>query len=228
MASLSTRIKYPLTTHAPPHDPRWRRLPGERPSQIIDAALEAFSEHGFAAARLDDIARRAGVSKGTIYLYFTSKEELFKAVVNDTIGAQLRNAAQVPAPETASEALERALRVHWALATQPKFDGWFRILVSELPKHPDLLEFYNHEVIDRAWAMFEDIITGGIKSGEFRQMDARLAVGFTNALVVMHRHWVSSCSIRPEYQARDRTQLIDGIVDYALHALKNPAPASHA
>jgi len=217
-----------LNLPATPHDPRWRRLPGERPAQIIDAALEAFSEHGFAAARLDDIAQRAGVSKGTIYLYFASKEELFKAVVNDTIGAQLRNASAMPAPRTASEALERALRTHWALATEPKFDGWFRILVSELPKHPDLLAFYNHEVIDRAWALFEDIITRGIASGEFRPMDPRLAVGYTNALVVMHRHWVSSCSIRPEYQTRDRQQLIDGIVDYALHALRNPVSVPHA
>lgn len=217
-----------MTTHAPTQDPRWHRLPGERPSQIINAALEAFSEHGFAAAKLDDIARRAGVSKGTIYLYFESKDELFKAVVNDTIGAQVRNAALVPAPKSASEAIERALRAHWALATQPKFDGWFRILVAELPKHPDLLEFYNREVIDHAWAMFEEIITRGIASGEFRPMDARLAVGFTNALVVMHRHWMSSCSIRPEYQSRDRQQLIDGIVDFALHALKNPASAAHA
>ena len=217
-----------MTNQPTSHDPRWRRLPGERPSQIIDAALEAFSEHGFAAAKLDDIAHRAGVSKGTIYLYFASKEELFKAVVHDTIGAQLRNADLAPAPKTASEEIERALRAHWALATEPKFDGWFRILVSELPKHPDLLEFYNHEVIDRAWAKFEDIITRGIASGEFRPMDPRLAVGFTNALVVMHRHWVSSCSIRPEYQTRDRQQLIDGIVDYALHALRNPAFASNA
>ena len=54
-------------------------------------------------------------------------------------------------------------------------------------------------------------------------MEPRLAVGFANSLVIMHRHWVSSCSIRPEYQSRDRQQLIDGIVDFALAALRNPA-----
>src|SRR5512140_2316913 len=105
----------PVATHALPHDPRWRRLPGERPAQIIDAALDAFSENGFAAAKLDDIARRAGVSKGTIYLYFESKEELFKAVVNDTMGAQLRSAEQSPPLDSAADSLERALRSHWAL-----------------------------------------------------------------------------------------------------------------
>ena len=61
--------------------PRWRRLPEERPSQILDAALEVFAEHGMAAARLEDIAKRAGVSKATIYLYFPNKEALFRAVI---------------------------------------------------------------------------------------------------------------------------------------------------
>jgi len=213
------RASEPLTAH----DPRWRRLPGERPHQLIEAALEAFSEHGFSAARLDDIARRAGVSKGTIYLYFASKEELFKAVVNDVIAAQLRSAHEGPPPHSASEALERALRANWAFTTNPRFDGWFRILISELTKHPDLLAFYNREVIDQAWALLEAVIAGGVRTGEFRPVEPRLAVGFANSLVVMHRHWVSSCSIRPEYQKRDRQQLIDGIVDFALAALRNPA-----
>ncbi|MBI2406939.1 MAG: TetR/AcrR family transcriptional regulator [Gemmatimonadetes bacterium] len=212
-----------MTVSHPAHDPRWRRLPGERPHQLIDAALDVFSECGYNAAKLEEIARRAGVSKGTIYLYFASKEELFKAVVNDAIAAHLRLAHQGPAPRSASEGLERALRANWAFSTNPKFDGWFRILIAELPKHPDLLAFYNREVIDRAWEFVERIIAGGVASGEFRAVEPRLAVGLTNALVVMHRHWVGPNSIRPEYRARDRQQIIDAIVDFALAGLRNPA-----
>jgi AcrR family transcriptional regulator len=218
-----------VTSHSSTtHDPRWRRLPGERPAQIIDAALDVFSEHGFAAAKLDEIARRAGVSKGTIYLYFDSKEELFKAVVNDTIVAQFRNTDQPGEPRSAAAILETMLRAHWNFATQPRFDGWFRILVAELPKHPELLEYYNREVIDRAWTKLQTVIQRGIDSGEFRPMNARLAVGYVNSLIVMHRQWVSSCSIRPEYQQLDRQQLIDGLIEFALAALRNPATASHA
>ncbi|MBW7933540.1 MAG: TetR/AcrR family transcriptional regulator [Gemmatimonadaceae bacterium] len=205
------------------HDPKWRRRPGERPHQLIVAALEVFSEQGFTAARLDEIARRAGVSKGTIYLYFAGKDELFKAVVNDIIAAQLQEAHQAPPPRTASEGLERALRAHWAFATHPKYDGWFRILIAELPKHPDLLAFYNREVIDRGWAILESHIARGVESGEFRNIEPRLAVGLANSLVIMHRHWVSANSIRPEYRSRDRQQLIDAIVDFALAALRNPS-----
>jgi AcrR family transcriptional regulator len=213
------------TTEAAP-DPRWRRLPDERPTQLIDAALETFSEHGFSAAKLEDIAHRAGVSKGTIYLYFSSKEELFKAVVRHTIGQQLSDAEAAPAPSSASEALERTLRRRWALAAQPRFDRWYRILMSELPRHPELLEFYNHEVIDRNWAKLQQIIEEGVRSGEFRPIHPRRAVGLVNALVVMHRQWISSGSIRPEYQQLDRGDVIDAIVDFALAALRAPAPSS--
>jgi AcrR family transcriptional regulator len=66
-------------------EPRWRRLPEERPQQIIDAALEEFGDRGLASSRLEDIAKRAGLSKGTIYLYFPNKEELFREVVRHTV-----------------------------------------------------------------------------------------------------------------------------------------------
>lgn len=217
-----------MTTHPVSHDPRWRRLPGARPAQILNAALDVFSEHGYAAAKLDEIAHQAGVSKGTIYLYFASKDELFKALVKDIIGAQLRSVDLLPTPPSASLELERALRGHWSFVTQPRFDGWFRILVAELPKHPELLEFYNREVIDRAWTMLERIIQRGIDTGEFRPLAPRLTVGFVNSLIIMHRHWVSSCSIRPEYRFVDRQLIIDGIVDFALAALRNPDAASCA
>src|SRR5579885_1096625 len=78
--------------HAPERaEPRWRRLPGERPRQIISAAFDVFGERGLANARLEDIAKRAGVSKGTIYLYFPNKEELFREMVRQLIVTQLES-----------------------------------------------------------------------------------------------------------------------------------------
>ena len=69
--------------------PRWQRRSEDRPREICAAALEVFAEKGFAAAKLDEIARRAGVSKGTLYLYFKDKEELFRAVVRDTVAPNI-------------------------------------------------------------------------------------------------------------------------------------------
>src|SRR3954464_7728803 len=76
---------------AAPVQPRWRRLPEERPAQILDAALDVFAEHGLGAARLEDIAKRAGLSKGTIYLYFPNKEALFREVVRQTVVSQIES-----------------------------------------------------------------------------------------------------------------------------------------
>src|SRR6478609_2769386 len=82
----------------PNQEPRWRRLPEDRPRQILTAALEVFGERGLAAARLDDIAKRAGLSKGTIYLYFPNKEELFREVIRNSVVAFIeRGEAQIEA-----------------------------------------------------------------------------------------------------------------------------------
>src|SRR5438105_3263605 len=97
---------------APAQEPRWRRLPEERPRQILEAALAVFGEHGLAAARLDDIAKRAGVSKGTIYLYFPNKEELFREMVRNTVIRQLETAEHElgAMSGSATEQLEKYMR----------------------------------------------------------------------------------------------------------------------
>ena len=76
-------------------EPRWRRLPEERPEQILDAALAEFGERGLAGARLEDIAKRAGLSKGTIYLYFPNKEALFREMVRDIVVSQLEESERM-------------------------------------------------------------------------------------------------------------------------------------
>src|ERR1700759_2945816 len=102
---------------AVPHtnEPRWRRLPEERPGQILAAALEVFGERGLAAARLDDIARRAGVSKGTIYLYFPNKEELFREMIRHIVVGQLEAAERAASESTgsATETLTEFMRTYW-------------------------------------------------------------------------------------------------------------------
>src|SRR3954447_10852950 len=96
-------------------EPRWRRLPEERPEQILEAALAVFGERGLATARLEDIAKRAGLSKGTIYLYFPNKEELFREVIRYTVIEKIEEREQLvmTAPGTATEVLEQYLRTYW-------------------------------------------------------------------------------------------------------------------
>src|SRR3954466_9415069 len=95
-------------------EPRWRRLPEERPRQILDAALAVFAERGLAAARLDDIAKRAGLSKGTIYLYFPNKEELFREVIRNSVIAFIERAeAFFESERQPKQALRAWIRGYW-------------------------------------------------------------------------------------------------------------------
>ena len=101
-----------------------RRAPDARPQQILDASLAEFGEQGLAGARLDDIARRAGIAKGTIYLYFPNKEELFRDVVRQTIVARLEELGREfgqAGGGSATEQLRAYLRAWWASLKQPAF-----------------------------------------------------------------------------------------------------------
>src|SRR3954468_11678595 len=102
-----------LPNHA---EPRWRRLPEERPKQILSAALAVFGERGLAAARLEDIAKRAGLSKGTIYLYFPNKEALFQEMIRQTVVAKIEAGERQLTESTRSptDELEIVMRNYWA------------------------------------------------------------------------------------------------------------------
>ena len=142
--------------------PRWRRLPEERPRQILDAALEVFGARGLAGARRDDSARRAGVSKGTIYLYFPNKEELFREVVRAVVVDRLRQAAANAGTGDPVQELERYLRAHWDFVRSPAVQTIFKLVTGELHNFPDLAEFYGREVVMPLTQMLAGMIRRGI------------------------------------------------------------------
>src|ERR1700741_2219013 len=131
--------------------PRWRRRKEERPAEIPAPALEAFAERGFAATRLDDIAERAGVTRGTLYLYFPSKEELFKAVVRQSIVPIIARGEAMVAPshEPAAALLGNRLLSIPATMGNPPASAIPKLVISEARNFPDLAEFYLAEVVRR-------------------------------------------------------------------------------
>lgn len=169
------------TPLAPPAlAPRCRRKDA-RPGELIDAALAAFVEHGYAGARLDDIAARAGVSKGTVYLYFKDKEELFEAVVRGTLGdlvaqghAIARNFAG-PSPELLREVLARwwtGIVEHEHISALPK------LMISEAGNFPRLARSYYEVVIEPGRALLREVLERGIRRGEFRPVDVENTIHF--------------------------------------------------
>jgi AcrR family transcriptional regulator len=209
------------TSPAHAHDPRWRRLPEERPQQILDAALSVFAEHGIDAARLEEIATRAGVSKGTIYLYFPSKEDLFREVVRQKVGPLIAYADEVVGSEgPVEDQLRNYLAHQWECLGLEDSEGWIRLVLLELHKYPDLAEFHWDEVVTRSNRILGDIIRRGIASGEFREMDVETAVHLIKALVLMHVLWTGPRTPTPMVRRQPRETVLESITDFVLHALR--------
>lgn len=208
------------------HEPKWRRRPEERPRQILDAAFETFAEHGLASARLEDIARRAGVSKGTIYLYFPSKEDLFREVVRHTVGDAIDEVERRLAGPTAMDDLNAFMDTHWRFLCSPKFPPLQRWLHGELTAYPELASFYGEEVLGRGRRLLRQILERGMARGEFRRMDAGAAARALIALSVTYGNWRHRPVLCESLEGRSDQQMLEEIKQFYLAALRPvPEPA---
>lgn len=200
--------------------PRWRRRKEARPAEIIQAALESFAERGFAATRLDDVAARAGVTRGTLYLYFPSKEELFKAVVRQTILPVFaeRSAMVARSPRPASELLRELILAVPDALTAARVAAIPKLIIAESRNFPDLAQFYFEEVVRLARHRITALLRRGIAAGEFRPVDPRDAFYCVVAPVLMTALWQQTFgpfdTRGPDLKAVCRTHvdlLLDGL-----------------
>lgn len=170
--------------------PRWERRKDARPQELLEAALEQFVERGFAATRLEDVARRAGVSKGTLYLYFENKEELFKAVVRATIGQAILQAEGdlAAADGPSGELLCSLMTQWWEQVGGTRLAGLTKLIMAESGNFPELARFYNDEVIERGNVLLVRVL----ERGEFRPLDAQVMMPVLTAPVLMLMMWNSA------------------------------------
>ena len=197
-----------------------RRRKDARPSELTTAALDLFVEKGFAATRLDDVAARAGVSKGTLYLYFDSKEALFKAVVEEGIVPLLVAAEQqMQDYQGASEALLRHfLRGWWEQIGGTRLSGLPKLIFSEARNFPEVAQYYHDKVIARGRALLGRVLQRGVEQGEFRRLDVETAVDVIFAPLMMLVIWRSTLSycgreIDPEAFLQTHFELLlDGLL----------------
>jgi AcrR family transcriptional regulator len=209
-------------------EPRWRRLPEERPKQILAAALSVFGERGLAAARLDDIAKRAGLSKGTIYLYFPNKEELFREVVRQTVVTEIEAGERQFGASTrsATGALQDFMRAYWTFIRSPDFAPIFRLIHAEIHAFPDLARFYADEVVSRGHRLIAAIITRGIETGEFHEIDPQVAARMLTAPFVIHGLWCTHLECFASVAKKSDEQVLDELMQFYLHAIRAPEGAS--
>jgi len=199
--------------------PKWRRCPEDRPEQIIKAALEVFGECGLANARLQDIAERAGISKGTIYLYFSNKEELFREMIRQTAVAAIERAERANVPGTPRNQLLAFMRGYWAFVRSPVFLTIYRLVLGELHQFPDLAKFYASEVVARGQNLLAGIIRRGIDAGEFREIDPMVAARMVVALTVMNGIWRDEHTGVPLLLHKSDEEVFNELAQFYLHSI---------
>jgi AcrR family transcriptional regulator len=203
--------------------PRWTRRKDARPQELLAAALTVFVERGYAATRLDDVATLAGVSKGTLYLYFSSKEELFRAVVRENLLPVLDEAEQII--ETyeghSADLLRDFIFGWWERIGDTPLSGLTKLMMAESGNFPEVAKFYHDENISRSDALVIRMLERGMARGEFRRVDAARAHMVIVAPVLMLTLWKHSfdqCRIEPipvkEYLAT--------VIDIMMHGLLAP------
>ena len=210
------------TTHPTGGEPKWRRRPEARPEEILSAALQVFGEEGFARATLDRVAERAGVCKGTLYLYFDSKEELFRGMVRGKCGVVLAKAEERlrTFQGTATEALELFIRSMWDEVRCTEMASIVRLVHAELGHFPELARFHFDEVIVRTRSLVRSVLDRGIASGEFRPEARAYAARAIPALLVQGAlHQRGFGCYDPE--AISDEELVEGVIDLVLHGVRN-------
>ena len=177
-----------------------RRSKEARPGELQAAALELFVEKGFAATRLDDVAARAGVSKGTLYLYFDSKLALFQSVIEEGVVPILDAADHLIAThEGNSETLIRQLVTNlWAHVVDTSLDGLTKLVVAEARNFPEIAQFYYDKVIHRSRLQLLKVVERAISRGEFRPLDVKATVDAIILPILMMAVWRHSlCDCGP-------------------------------
>lgn len=198
--------------------PRQRRKEA-RPGELLAAALELFVERGYNATRLDDVAARAGVSKGTLYLYYDNKEALFKAVVENSIVPIIDDAERMLAQHDGpmAELLRKMIRAWWERVGSTPLGGICKLIIAEAGNFPDVAAYYHGTVITRAEGIIHQVLEAGIASGEFRPVDVDSVFHVIFAPLLMLALWRNSfanCG-----KNIDEVAYLDATVDLTLHGL---------
>jgi AcrR family transcriptional regulator len=197
----------------------WRRRAEARPDEILDAALDEFIANGFDAARMDDIAASAGVTKGALYLYFEGKEAMLRALIEREVApmvARLEALAEAPAPDPIELIRHAARMVSGALAN-PRLFAVPRLIVGISGRFPELAEFYRETVFARARAVIAKLVQRGVELGQFRNVDPVAAARAMMGPIMVEVLWTHV--LRGESELGRGQAWIDAQLDILLRGI---------
>jgi len=209
----------------PSGQPKFRRRKADRPDEIVAAALEIFSEKGFAAARLEDIAARAGVSKGAIYLYFATKEDIFRAVIEQAVLPNVGQIRQLAGghPGPFADLARGLAALAPALLAREDLGGVVKMVIGEARNFPEIARLWHDQVVEPALGALTAAITAAQGRGEVRPGDPRLyAIGLIGPLLagVIWRETFVPVDAEPF----DLPALAQQHFETALRGMSEPAP----
>ncbi|MBL0727137.1 TetR/AcrR family transcriptional regulator [Piscinibacter sp. HJYY11] len=211
-----------MSKTSPAAAPTRQRRKEARPQELLDAALELFVEKGFAATRSDEVAVRAGVSKGTLYLYYPSKEELLKAVIQQNLSGVIAEGAGIvdQFEGQSAELLAMLMRMWWVRVGNSPAGGIHKIMMSEVRNFPEIAQFYRDEVIQPAADLLIRTLRRGVERGEFRPLPYEETVHALIApLIFMSLHKNSFGACPAEGMDFDPDRVIDVHIELMLHGL---------
>ncbi|HET7773679.1 MAG TPA: TetR/AcrR family transcriptional regulator, partial [Burkholderiaceae bacterium] len=201
--------------------PRWRRRKDARPQEIVQAALDLFVERGYAATRAEDVAARAGVSKGTLYLYFANKEELFRAVISEGLGPVLREATEL-VDRYQGNTFDLLEELYWGWFERvgaTKLSGIKKLVVAEVGNFPELSQFYQEAVIEPAHAMMVKLLERGVARGEFRAVDTDVMTHVMISPMLMLFIWKHTFSAPNCCMPVDPIEYVRSTIELIKHGL---------
>ena len=207
----------------PPNGAKRERRKEARPGELLDAALDLFVEKVFAATRVEEVAARAGVSKGTLFLYFPSKDELFKAVMRESIAGRLVewNSDFEAFKGSSCEMLGYCMNSWWDRVGATRASGLTKLMMSEAANFPDIAAFYQHEVVQPGHSLIRRVLQRGIDRGEFRPMDLDYAVYSVVApmvFMILSQHSMGVCM--PNNLTLDPQKYIAAQLDILLNGMR--------
>jgi len=212
----------PTRTPEPTPAASRQRRKEARPQELLDAALDLFVEKGYAATRSEEVALRAGVSKGTLYLYYPSKEELLKEVIRSNVVNRIAQGVDVirqhegPTPQLLAD----ILRLWWDRMGETRASGILKLMMSEARNFPEIAQLYVDEVIRPSHAMMAALLRRGVERGEFRSVPidpVAHALVAPLLFLVMNKHSLGACSVG---SMLDPKPVIEAQIDLVLKGLE--------
>jgi len=212
----------PPSPNLPAGPPTRQRRKEARPQELLDAALDLFVEKGFASTRSEEVAARAGVSKGTLYLYYPSKEELLKAVIRDNLSSEIAEGFDIVRgfEGPTAELLSYLMHEWWRRVGQTRASGICKLIVAEVRNFPEIAAFYVEEVVEPGERLIGSVIERGIARREFRPVPVAEVVHTLMApmlLMMLHQHSIGACAARAV--PLDPVRIIALQVDLVLNGL---------